>query len=334
MFELLKLSHHKHSGRLRPHEHTSYVPLALIVLITGVILLTFSRSSVLADHPPPQSASVSLTGTMPEAPPKTGAVITLPTDQKHFSTSPVTVSGTCPDNTLIEIYKNNIFAGSTPCSGGTFAVDVDMLYGQNTLTAQVYDVLNQAGPVSSPVTVFYDVAPPSSAALNLLNFSGSQLLLESNPVYRGSFPGQTLNVPITILGGVGPYAVNVEWGDTTNKVLPHADNTVFNATHVYQKAGVYKITLQASDSAQQVAFLTVAAIINGQPSVLGTTTPSSTKPVNKLLVLWPLYAIIATMVLSFWVGERREKHMLDALNPKNNPTLGVASPRPPAPASA
>jgi hypothetical protein len=297
------------------------------VLITGALLVAFSVSTASAGPPPPQAASISLTGTVPAVPPKIAATITSPTNQQHFLTSPITVSGTCPNGTLVEIYKNNIFAGSIPCnSDGTFSISVDLLYGQNILTAQVYDALNQAGPVSAPVTISYDATPPQSAALNLLNFSGSQLLLESDPVYRGTFPGQTLNVPITILGGLAPYAVNVEWGDNTNKVIPHADNSVFNATHVYQKAGIYKITLQASDSAQQVAFLTVAAIVNGQPSAVASTSPGGTTPANKLFVLWPLYAIIVTMVVSFWMGEKREKRILGALNPQNNPSLGVAPP--------
>jgi hypothetical protein len=31
---------------------------------------------------------------------------------------------------------------------------------------------------------------------------------------------------------------------------------------------------------------------------------------NKLLVLWPLYTTILAVVISFWLGERREKKIL------------------------
>jgi hypothetical protein len=135
-----------------------------------------------------------------------------------------------------------------------------------------------------------------------------------------------LNVPISILGGAAPFAVNVQWGDSTNKVIPRSDNTVFNTTHVYQKAGTYKITFQASDAQQQVAFLTVAAVVNGQPAVLSTTnSQGSKKALNKLLVLWPLYAVLATLVFSFWLGEQREKKILGKIIAiQQNPTLGVA----------
>lgn len=328
---ILKLIHHSHSGRLKPHEHTSYIPLALMVLLVGFLLVSFSvQSFVQADPRDPQYGSIGLTGQMPTKPPSQAATIDTPKNGQRFPTSPITISGTCPSAVLVEVYKNNIFAGSAPCeTDGTFSLQIDLLYGQNTLTAQVYDVLNQAGPVSNIVTIFYDATPPLAASLNFLNFGASQLLLNTDSVYRGTFPEQVLNVPISILGGAAPFAVNVQWGDSTNKVIPRSDNTVFNASHTYKKAGTYKVTFQATDGQQQVAFLTVAAIVNGQPAVLNTSnSQGSGKALNKLLVLWPLYAILITLVSSFWLGERHEKKVLGrVIAMQQNPTLG-ATPRP------
>jgi hypothetical protein len=326
MYEKLKISEHQHSGRIRPHEHTSYLPLALLVLLVGGILAGFSVSVVSAGSPPPESGSVGLNGTVPETPPKTAATITTPKAGQHFTTSPVTISGTCPTGTLVEIYKNNIFAGSTPCdNSGNYSVQVDLLYGENSLTAQVYDILNQAGPMSGPITVFYDATPPQTAGLSLLDFSGTQLVLNTNAVYRGTFPGQLLNVPINVIGGTAPFAVNVEWGDSSNKIIPVSNNSTFNASHIYQKPGSYKVTLQATDSQQQVAFLTTAVIVNGQPSVIAVSNISnvSKSPLNKLLVLWPLYAITITLVVSFWMGERREKKILAVVTAQQNPPLNI-----------
>jgi hypothetical protein len=327
MFAKLKISHVSHSGRLRPHEFTSYIPLAVLMLFVGIVLIGYTASVTAAD-PPPQAGSVGLTGTMPAPPPKVAATITAPKDGQHFTASPVNVSGTCPDGTLIEIYKNDIFAGSTPCdSGGKFSLDIDLLYGQNVITARVYDALNQAGPVSNSVTVFYDGHQAQTDPASFLNFNGAQLILDSNAVYRGTFPGQMLNVPLTILGGTPPYAINIEWGDSSNTIISRGNNSVFNTQHTYKKPGPYKITFQGSDSHQLVAFLTVAAIVNGQPSVVSDTT--SEKP-NILLEIWPLYAICATLVVSFWLGERREKHILQKAG--NMAPLQPVS-TPPAPAS-
>lgn len=246
---------------------------------------------------------------MPGPAPKTAAVILTPHDQQHVSASPVTVSGTCPDETIVEIYKNDIFAGSGPCSQGNFSFDVDLLIGKNTLIAKVYDALNQAGPDSAPVTVYFDALPAQAALLVPLSFGGQQLLLNTDAVYRGVFPGDLLNMPVSIIGGTPPYAVNVQWGDSSNKIVPRNDNLTFNIGHTYTKAGTYQVTLQGSDSQGRVAFLTVAAIVNGQPAPIATGTTSRVV-VNQLLVLWPLYAIAATVVVSFWLGERRERHIM------------------------
>lgn len=316
MRDWLKISHHEHTGRLRPHEHTSYIPLAILLIVVGLVIGGCSVSLVSGASPGPQAGSIGLTGTVPRPAPTVAARITSPSNGQHFNTSPVTISGTCPSNTLIEVFKNDIFAGSSPCSNsGTFSFSIDLLIGQNSLVARDYDVLNQAGPDSNSINVYYDALPPQSASLASLNFSGSQLLLNTDAVYRGTFPGQLLNVPISIIGGTPPYAINVQWGDTSNKVLARNDNITFNAGHTYQKPGTYGIDIQASDAQNRVAFLTVAAIINGQPGVIGATNKTNTKPENKLLVIWPLYAVSITLVVSFWLGENRERKILEAAGP-------------------
>lgn len=304
----LKIAHHKHSGRLRPHEYTSYLPLSLLLLVVG---MTLGICTAYAASPPPQSESVSLTGSMPGKPPKTAATITSPTNQQRFNTSPVTIKGTCIANSLIEIYKNDIFGGSGSCSsGGTFAIDVDLLVGQNVLIARVYDSLNQPGPDSNAVTIFYDALPTQASALKTLDFGGPQLLLNTDAVFRGTFPEKEMNVPVSVIGGTAPYAINMQWGDSTNKVVPRNDNQTFNVSHTYHKPGVYQITIQGSDVQGRVAFLTVASIVNGQPPATAAAATPPNNSLNKLLALWPLYTASVAIVISFWLGERREKHIL------------------------
>lgn len=307
MLHWLKISHHTHTGRLRPHEYTSYLPLGFLLLIVGFFLTAYTVS---AASPPPEPSSVGLTGAMPGKPPTKAATIDVPNNQQRFSTSPVTVSGTCPANTLVEIFKNDIFAGSTPCtSSGTYSLEVDLLIGQNILIARVYDNLNQPGPDSNVVIVFYDALPSQAGASSFLDFGGAQLLLNTDAVFRGIFPTKEFTVPIDIIGGTPPYAVNVEWGDSANKIVPRNDNTSFNVNHTYKKPGIYQITLQGTDANERVAFLTVAAIVNGQPDVAPPVASTDTPP-NQLLVLWPLYASAIAVVISFWLGEQREKRIL------------------------
>jgi hypothetical protein len=305
MLKWLKLSQHIHSGKVRSHEHTSYIPLALVLIITGVALSVYSVNAA-TPYDGPEASSVGLTGTMPGKAPSAAPTISAPVDQQRFSTSPITVSGTCPKNTLVEIFKTDIFAGSTTCTDAeTYSIDIDMLIGKNVLIARVYDSLNQPGPDSNIVNIFYDALPAQAGSINALNFGGSQMLLNTDAVFRGVFPGKELAMPINIIGGAGPYAINVQWGDAANNVISRNDNTNFSAGHTYTKPGTYQISIQATDSSGRVAFLTIAAIVNGQPALTSVTASS-----DKLQLLWPIYAGAVAVVLSFWIGEKREKRVL------------------------
>lgn len=329
MIHHLKISHRQYSGQLRPHEHTSYLPLALLVFAVGLLLAALT-SAAYAQSPSPQAGSIGLSGSKPAPAPMTTAPITSPKDGQRFNSLPITVSGTCPAETLVVIYKNDIFAGSTMCEeNGTFSTKIDLLFGKNVLKTRVYDALNQAGPESKPVTVYYDTPLPEAAAPGVIDFTGTQLLLNTDAVFRGKFPNEQLNVPITVIGGTAPFAINVQWGDSTNQVIPRGNNSTFNASHTYEKPGTYKITLQGSDSKQLFAYLSVAAIINGTPAEIITAT-SDSLPKNRILMLWPAYAVIATAVISFWLGERREKHILGGKS--NQPPISPfgSSPQPPA----
>lgn len=306
----IKISPHQHSGKLKPHEHTSYGLLAALLLIAG-FPLSFYTVEAATPYTGPESGAIGLTGVVPGKPPTTAAKITGPPTGQHFSTSPATVTGTCPENTLVELFKNDIFTGSTVCTNsGSFTIDIDLLFGINRIIARVYDALNQAGPDSNEVALYYDVLPEQSSAINSLDFGGPQMLLNTDAVFRGAFPSQEMTVPIDIIGGTPPYAINIQWGDANNKVVSRPDNTTFSVTHAYQKAGTYQITIQGSDGNGRVAFLTVASIINGQPDVATTTATASTDTLSKLILLWPLYTSSVAILVSFWLGERREKSIL------------------------
>jgi hypothetical protein len=248
---------------------------------------------------------------MPGKPPTTAATISTPKDGQHFSQTPISVSGTCPKDTLVELYKNDIFAGSGVCGdNGTYSFDIDLLIGQNTLVARVYDALNQQGPESNKVVVYYDALPAQGAAMTSLNFGGDQLLINTDAIFRGSFPDKEMSVPIDILGGRAPYAINIQWGDSTNKVVSRPDNATFRTAHTYKKAGTYQLAIQATDADGRVAFLTVASIVNGQPDPETVAAANTKTTINGLLLLWPLYAATFAVVVSFWLGEWREKRLL------------------------
>ena len=310
MLRGVNLIHHDHSGKLRPHKYTSYLPMVILLLLTAIPLSAYTSFAL---SPGPESRSISLTGTVPGKPPTVAPTIQTPTDGRRFSTSPITVSGTCPKGTLVEIFKNNIFAGSTVCSEtGTYTMEIDLLIGANSLLARVYDDLNQAGPDSNLVNVFYDLLPSQSSGITPINFGGPQIILSTDAVFRGSFPGQELAVPLTLLGGTPPFAFNIQWGDGKNNVISRNNNTPFSTAHVFQKAGTYQISFQATDADGRVAFLSVAAIVNGQPDAVtgSSSNGASSGTIASILALWPLYVSLVAVVLSFWFGEIREKRVL------------------------
>ena len=310
-----KIDHRSNTGKVRPHGNTSYFSLLALLIITGVILMVSTQMTSAWVRPGPAAGSIGVSGVMPGEPPKTAAVITSPKPNQRFPETPVKVEGTCPANSLVEIFKNDIFAGSVVCSeDGKFSLEVDLLIGENRLTARVFDALNQEGPVSNTVIVYYDALPSQGAPLMGLNFGGDQLILNTDAVFRGAFPGKEMSIPIDIIGGRAPYAVNVHWGDATNNLVSRPDNSSFRMAHTYTKAGTFQLSIQATDADNRVAFLTVASIVNGQPDAVaaaGTTeNPAAKSMLESLMMLWPFYTATVAIVLSFWLGEQRERHLL------------------------
>lgn len=312
MLKCLKLSDHKHSGKVRPHEHTSYLPLLVILFIAGMSLTAFSANAA-TPYNGPEAGSISLTGSVPAEKPTIAATIDTPVDTQHFNKTPISVSGTCPKASIVQIYKNNIFAGSNACDEtGKYSLDIDLLIGENSLIAKVYDALNQEGPDSPTIKIYYDALPAQTSALSFTNFNNAQLLLNTNAIFRGAFPNKEMKVPIDILGGTPPFAINIQWGDSTNKVISHDSNVSFDATHTYTRAGTYQISIQASDAKGNIAFLAVASIVNGQSDTATTSVATSESIQDKLLVLWPLYVGAVAVVISFFIGEKREKKLLSS----------------------
>lgn len=248
-----------------------------------------------------QTGSTGVEGTVPGAPPSQGATIDVPKNGQTFSNIPITVSGLCPNNTLVELYTNDVFAGSIDCSHGSYSLQIDLFEGRNDLVARVYDSLNQAGPDSNTVTVYFN--PPNSS-------SGPRISLTTQYAKRGANPGSILTWPMTLSGGTGPYAMTVDWGDKTEPDLfTQQVPGDINLQHTYAQAGVYKVIIKASDSGGNEAFLQVVGIGNGpiqqQPNSSGIIASQNTK-----ILWWPIILLFLMVLTSYWLGQ---KHQLEAI---------------------
>lgn len=295
---------HNHTGKLVHHAHTSYAGLTFVLLLTGVLLMSMSWAAQAA--PPaenPQSGSIGLAGTVRGPAPSTAAVILRPQSGSHTSSIPVTVSGTCPANTFVSIEKNSVFAGAASCqSDGTFELLVDLFDGANSLVARVSDALGQYGPNSAAVTVFYD-APSLSLPGGSI---GKQLFLEAGTTVQGGNPDQAITRTITIVGGVGPYAVSWDFGDDATSLMSIASEGPVSATHTYERPGTYRVIVRVTDSAGNSAFLQFITVINGPVDPYGATRGNGLGALpGTLLGAWPIYGLAAVMVAFFWLGEQR-----------------------------
>lgn len=288
--------------RSRQRTSTKVHTGALAILFFVATIFTLAVP-VLAQVENPQGGSTGLQGTISAPPPTTGATISIPRDGQSFSENPVNVSGICPDGLLVKLFKNNVFAGSAQCSGGSFSMSIDLFNDQNQLVARVFDALDQPGPDSNTVTVTYTTTSPSQ--LDRVN-------LTSNYAKRGANPGQLLIWPIIISGGSGPYAVNIDWGDGKEPDLQSVEFPgQFDIQHVYDNPGVYNILIKATDKNGNASYLQLVGVGNGplsQTTASGVGGGSEIESVTtRTRILWEPAAIVAPFVFfTFWLGKKHE----------------------------
>jgi len=249
-----------------------------------------------------QSGSTGLQGTITSAAPTTAATITTPTNGQHFTANPITVSGLCASGLLVKIFANNVFVGSTVCSGGSYTLKVDLFDGSNDLIARVYDALDQQGPDSNTVTVTFTSSQFNSTGI-------APLTLTSNYARRGADPGSVLTWPIILNGGTEPYALSVSWGDNkAADLLSESFAGTITLSHIYDTAGLYQIIIKATDKNGQTAFLQLVGVANGavQSTATGTGTNAPTI-ITKTMVLWaPAAIMLPLLIIAFWLGRRSE----------------------------
>lgn len=264
--------------------------------------MLFSSVSAGVTNPPPQSSSLGLEATIPSGPPTFVPTIVVPISGQSYSSNPVAVSGLCTSQLLTKVFVNNIFSGSTVCSGNSYSLRVDLFNGKDDIYAQDFDNLGQGSPQSNVVTV---------------NFSGgqapqpqNQVLLTSNYAKLGANPGQVLDWPIIISGGTPPYAISTDWGDGQPSTLQSsAYSGQVTIKHTYTTSGVYTVTVTATDSNGSTAFLQLVGVANGQIVAANKANPSaSTATKNNQAGIfsywWVLLIIIIALGPAFWLGVR------------------------------
>lgn len=276
--------------------------LLITVFTLGCVLL--GQSAGVLAQAQQEAGSIGLEGRISAPPPATPATITVPGNGATFTQNPTTVSGLCPGDVLVKVFKNNVFAGSTQCVNGSYSVQIDLFIGNNDLVTRVYDSLDQAGPDSNIIQVIYR---------NPLATATSLPVLSSNYAKRGANPGQKLIWPIILTGGAGPYAISVDWGDGTPASLQSlAFAGTFNIEHTYEKPGAFAVVIKATDKDGNTAFLQLVGVANGPLSQensqgQGGAGIAAAPP----RILWqPAAILIPFLVSTFWLGKKYELHLI------------------------
>ena len=154
----LRLIEPKHTGKLISHRHTSHVALMLILVTVGIFMYASQGISWATKLVGGGSVTVGVVVTGP--PPTIGAVISAPVNGTIVSSiSAIQVAGTCARSSFVVVYDNKSLAGSTSCTvNGNFSLTIQLVYGDNSLTALNFDNLNQVGPITPSVLVKVEAA--------------------------------------------------------------------------------------------------------------------------------------------------------------------------------
>jgi len=278
--------------------------LRKLAAVAGVVIcclaaLTMPAGAVVN----PQNNSAGIQGTVPTPPPKNAATIVTPTNGSVFDHNPITVTGLCETGLLVKLFSNNVFVGSALCINGSYSVQIDLFVGRNDLVARIFDALDQPGPDSNVVTVTYNNSQFAGTGLQ-------PLTLSSIYARRGANPGDELTWPIIISGGIGPYAISVDWGDGKPPSLqsePFAGNITIK--HTYATAGTYVVIVKGTDKNGMTAFLQLVGQANG--AVTQSTQKSNGLVATTTTVVWIPAAISIPLIIStFWLGRRYQLTVL------------------------
>lgn len=282
-------------------QNTSFGILAALVFGFSMLMASDAHAQVAN----PSSGGVGVQGTISSPPPTTAPTISTPGNGATFTTLPVTVKGICTGSLLVKIFKNNVFSGSSVCRNGSYEVVIDLFSSKNDLVARHYDELDQGGPDSNLVSVTFNdnAAKPEIAA---------RISLTTNYARRGANPKELLQWPMIISGGVAPYAVTIDWGDSAkNDVQSVATPGEFIMKHTYDSAGVYKILVKAADKNGAVAYLQLVGVGNGAVDASAAAkngqVAGASAGTGKTVILWQPAAIALPLLIStFWIGKKYE----------------------------
>ena len=317
---LFNTSHKKHTGKVMPHHRTSYPALALVLLLGGLFMASLSVSAY-ADTLSGAGA-VAVTGTVNGPPPSVAPTISTPLQNFRSTEEIIKVAGLCTADLFVQIKRNNVNAGSVQCtSTGTYQLQIQLYPGNNDLVAQQFDTLGQSSPISGSLRVGYEAPVAVTPVVTATPISNTKpgtppaaklvalptpVTITSSYLYQGAYTDNRFTLPASVAGGKPPYAVNINWGDGSQNVVNVPQVGPLKTGHMYSKDGVFSVIIEIADSTGASAYLQTAIIVTGAGGVAGSVQNDGldiSTLQGRLLLAWPVYVLMGSLVLGFWLGE-------------------------------
>jgi hypothetical protein len=257
----LHLRHHKHTGKLLAHKHTSYRVLFLLMLLPVIALALVDRLDVAA-------SDLVVSASVPAAIPADPAVITSPNDGETILTREVAVNGTCPvisPAIIVAIYNNGALAGSASCTAsGTFSVPITLSYGTNALVPKVVTITGDIGASGPTVTVTFPTAfnnySYGGSGLSGVSGIGTPLRVVSQDIYALITADGNTAWHGNIAGGSAPYHVKIDWGDGNTDTITVTDSAEQTFSHHYGVIQSYNIKITVDDTEHETVTLHIAGV--------------------------------------------------------------------------
>lgn len=313
----LKLRHHKHSGKILHHRHTSYRVLFLLMLTPIAMMALVGQLAGASDY----IVSASVPATIPKIAP----VITSPKDGFTTTNGQVRVSGTCPLGHVagvVAIYEEKRLLGAAPCTvNGTFSVSVTLSYGAHVLIATVISITKDVGMSSQPLSVIRK--HPFSIMTNL-SISPPPIVISAKDPFIVIGPDSKTIWSGSFKGGVPPYDVSVDWGDGTVDKHYVADISEQSFAHAYPSQQAYTIVIRAEDANHDSATLYSVALTPSLGQVAATEgntwqMPFTLETVQRYLIY--IYVITLFSLTFLWYLEHGRPLVLSAVHSKRKHRL-------------
>jgi hypothetical protein len=292
MRQLLDLRHHRHTGKLLHHEHTSYRALAFIFAVAGLCMLGLNVVSHVA------AANFGISAVVNVPVPSNPPIISSPVSNAATKNGSVLITGSCPlvtPQVVVSITVDDTPAGTGICdSNNDFSVPITIGAGTHTIKAGVVTVSGQLGPVSTPVTII-----SSSNTQNTLVLNTDQSFIYANSkniTWNGTISGD----------GQGADYVHIDWGDDSeSNYTVKTGAQSFN--HYYATLASHNILIDVSSASGNLASQQFADAAYTTYTAPTPPTQQGFLPSSTIIGLYGLYVTTVAVAGVIWLEAKHTR---------------------------